>query len=230
MKQTKIRREREERRRQENRRLILEAAERVILQKGTSAMTMDDVAREAAFSKATLYHYFRNKGELVQELLANFFDEVKQEIQKIHNSRLAAGEKLKRGIYFYLHFTQAKENLSRMLMMDRGFMEKIRILAGNAKGAVSLKDRQFVDMIRLKRREILEGTAEILKEGMASGEFRRVDLDRAITFLESTVWGYCHARLWRDRKYGVKEATELIHSLFLQGIERKSAAWKGESR
>ncbi len=230
MKRKEIREQREERRRQENRRLILEAAEKVVLQKGTSAMTMDDVAREAAFSKATLYHYFRNKGELVHELLANFFEEINQELQRIHRLRLTAGEKLKRGINFYLQFTQAKENLSRMLMMDRGFMEKMRILVADEKGSLSAKDRSFFDMIKLKRRELLEEAAKILSEGMASGEFRKVDLDRAITFLESALWGYCHARLWRDKKYSVREATELIHNFFLQGIERKGSAYKGESR
>lgn len=230
MDKTEIRQLREERRKQENRRLVLEAAERVILQKGTSAMTMDDVAREAGFSKATLYHYFGNKGEVVRELMANYFEEVKREFGKIQSSSLRAGEKLKRGISFYLQFNQAKENLSRMLMMDRHLMEKMRILVANEEKAVSDRDKKFIDMIKVKRREILEMGAEILKEGMASGEFREVDLAKAITFLESALWGYCHARLWREKKYSLKEATELIHGFFLQGIERKTRTSKGDSR
>lgn len=230
MKTTNLRQEREERRRQENRRLILEAAERVILAKGTSALTMDDVAREAAFSKATLYRYFRNKGELVQELLVNYFEEVKEELRRIQSSKLAAGDKLKRSIHFYIHFSQAKGNLSRMLMMDPGFMEKMRILVANDKRKLSEKDRRFIDTIRAKRREILEGAAEILKEGIASGEFQKVDPQSAIIFLESILWGYCHTRFWREKTLNVREATELIHHFFLKGIEKKSSASKGESR
>lgn len=229
MKKSEIRQEREERRRKECRRLILDAAERVVLQKGSSAMTMDDVAREAVFSKATLYHYFRNKGELIQELLANYYDEIKDELLRIQRSRLGAGEKLKRSIHFYLQFNQAKENISRMLMMDRGFMEKMRILEADHKHSVSEKDRRFVDMLKAKRQEILSGAAEILKEGMASGAFRKVDLQNAITFLESTLWGYCHARLWGEKKRSVREATEFIHGFILKGIEKKGSVGKGES-
>jgi len=230
MNKDKIRQLREERRKQENRRLILEAAERVILQKGTSAMTMDDVAHEAGFSKATLYHYFGNKGEVVRELMANYFEEVKRELQRIQTMKLGAGEKLKRSILFYLQFNQAKENLSRMLMMDRHFMERTRILVAHEGKAVSESDRKFIDMVKLKRQEILERGAQVLKEGMASGEFRKVDLAKAMTFLESALWGYCHARFWRERKYSLKEATELIHDFLLQGIGRKNQASKGDPR
>jgi len=229
MKRTEIRKEREERRKQEYRRLILEAAERVVLRKGSSAMTMDDVAREAVFSKATLYHYFRNKGELIQELLANYYDEIKDELLRIQRSRLGAEEKLKRSIHFYLQFNQAKENISRMLMMDRAFMEKMRILVTDAKDAASEKDRRFIDMLKAKRLEILSGAAEILKEGMASGAFRKVNLQSAITFLESTLWGYCHARFWGEKKHSVREATEFIHGFILKGIEKKGSLLKGES-
>lgn len=41
------------------------AAERLFLQKGIQAATMDDIAKEAGYSKATLYVYFTDKEEIV---------------------------------------------------------------------------------------------------------------------------------------------------------------------
>ncbi len=228
MQKSDIRREREERRRQEYRRLILQAAEKVVARKGTDAMTMDDVAREAAFSKATLYHYFRGKGELILELLENYFEEFNREVLKIKTLKLGAAEKLKRGIQFYLRTNQEKENISRMLMMDRSFMEKIRILVIDKKDSVPEKDRRFIERLKAKRREILDSVADILREGMASGEFRRVDVENAVAFLEATLWGYCHVRFWRDKKYSVREATNLVHGFMLQGFERKDENGKGD--
>ncbi|HEX9156396.1 MAG TPA: helix-turn-helix domain-containing protein [Syntrophales bacterium] len=90
-----LQQEREEWKRREYRRLILRAAERVIVQKGLSSTTMDDVAREAGFSKATLYHYFAGKSGLLLEILANFFDEIAQGIQKISLGPASARDKLK---------------------------------------------------------------------------------------------------------------------------------------
>lgn len=48
---------------------IAGAARRLFAQKGLEAATMDDIAREAGYSKATLYVYFRNKEEIVGALV-----------------------------------------------------------------------------------------------------------------------------------------------------------------
>lgn len=50
---------------------ILAAAERLFAQKGTEGTTMDDIAREAEYSKATLYVYFESKEEIVGAILLN---------------------------------------------------------------------------------------------------------------------------------------------------------------
>jgi AcrR family transcriptional regulator len=230
MKRKELQEEREEWRRQEYRRCILRAAEGIIVRKGYSAMTMDDVAREAQFSKATLYHYFRSKGELLLEILGNFFEETDQEVQKINRLRLSAREKLRRGIHFYLRFNEEKENISRMLIMDRAFTEKMNIFVSDERTITSEVDRRFITKMKTKRKDILDGVSRILKEGMASGEFRKMDVAGAVTFLESLLQGYCHVRFWHDRPYSAKEATEIIQDFFLHGIEKKDGTAKGASR
>lgn len=45
---------------------ILAAAERLFAEKGTEKTTMDDIAREAEYSKATLYVYFQSKEEIIK--------------------------------------------------------------------------------------------------------------------------------------------------------------------
>ena len=48
---------------------ILAAAERLFAEKGTERTTMDDIAREAEYSKATLYVYFQSKEEIISAIL-----------------------------------------------------------------------------------------------------------------------------------------------------------------
>ncbi|MCI8478821.1 MAG: TetR/AcrR family transcriptional regulator [Oscillospiraceae bacterium] len=50
---------------------ILAAAERLFSEKGTEKTTMDDIAREAEYSKATLYVYFQSKEEIISAILLN---------------------------------------------------------------------------------------------------------------------------------------------------------------
>lgn len=48
---------------------IIEAAERVFFTKGFTQATMDDVAKEAEFSKRTLYVYFNSKEQIYFEIM-----------------------------------------------------------------------------------------------------------------------------------------------------------------
>ncbi len=48
---------------------IIEAAERIIFSKGYDEATMDDVAKEAEFSKRTIYVYFNSKEQIYFEIM-----------------------------------------------------------------------------------------------------------------------------------------------------------------
>lgn len=63
--------EREKHRREDNRRFILQAAENVFARLGFVQATMDIIASESQFSKATIYKYFKNKPDLFFTLFCN---------------------------------------------------------------------------------------------------------------------------------------------------------------
>lgn len=48
---------------------IASAAEQLFMNKGIEATTVEDIAREAGYSKATLYVYFKNKEEIIGVLI-----------------------------------------------------------------------------------------------------------------------------------------------------------------
>src|SRR4030065_51776 len=98
MRTSDVRRERELRRREGYRETVLHAAERVILRKGFSALTMDDVAREAQLSKATIYKYVAGKGVLIFEIMGHNFDDIRDRVAGIVDGPGTAGEKLGQGV------------------------------------------------------------------------------------------------------------------------------------
>jgi hypothetical protein len=118
-----------------------------------------------------------------------------------------------------------------MLITDRSFIEKMKIFVTEEKKITSDAERRFITKMKARRKEILDKVAGFLREGVAAGEFRRIDISAAVTFLESALQGYCHVRYWHERPYSVKEATEVIHNYFLRGIQKKEAGLaKGASR
>lgn len=61
---------------------IIEAAERVFFTKGFKESTMDDVAREAEFSKRTLYVYFNSKEQLYFEIMIRGYKLLLSQLQE----------------------------------------------------------------------------------------------------------------------------------------------------
>ena len=61
---------------------ILAAAERLFAEKGTERTTMDDIAREAEYSKATLYVYFQSKVEIINAILLSGMVLLKKKIHE----------------------------------------------------------------------------------------------------------------------------------------------------
>jgi AcrR family transcriptional regulator len=53
---------------------ILNAAERIFYKKGFENSTMDDIAKEAEFTKKTIYSYFKSKEELYFEIMLSGFN------------------------------------------------------------------------------------------------------------------------------------------------------------
>jgi AcrR family transcriptional regulator len=60
--------ERREREKNERRKVILECAKELILEKGVDKFSMEDVAKQAELSKATIYLYFSGKEVLLNEI------------------------------------------------------------------------------------------------------------------------------------------------------------------
>lgn len=61
---------------------IIEAAERLFFTKGYEQSTMDDVAKEAEFSKRTLYAYFNSKEQLYFEIMIRGYRKLKLKLEE----------------------------------------------------------------------------------------------------------------------------------------------------
>ncbi|MFD1294829.1 TetR/AcrR family transcriptional regulator [Lutibacter holmesii] len=65
--------------------VILKKAGETFLKLGFKSVTMDDIANELAISKKTIYKYFKNKADLVNEATIFTHNQVHKEVLKIYN-------------------------------------------------------------------------------------------------------------------------------------------------
>lgn len=220
MKVTDVRRRREVLRREGYHDLIVHAAERVILRKGFSALTMDDVAGEAQLSKATVYKYIAGKGALLFEIMGHSFDDIRDRFARSVEGAGSAGEKLRRLVQVVLESGEAMKSFNRALWMDKALLKLMRVFVppvGKA-GAPSAGDRKLLAMLRDKRQELIGVAARVFEEGVATGEFRPMDSAQAAAFVEAVLQGYLHMRFWEGDAPLPSQAAENLTRFIVEGI------------
>lgn len=228
MKRTDLRRDRELRRREGYREIVLRAAERVILRKGYSALTMDDVAREAQLSKATIYKYVPGKGALLSEILGHSIDTVRERVAAIVDGPGTAAEKLGGIVQAVLQSHEDMRHFNRVLWMDKAMFKLMRLFSpppGKA-GAAPAADRKMLGMLRQKRQALVDLGARVLEEGIASGEFRRMETRQAASFIEAVLQGYTHMRFWEGDAPPQPAASERLALFILEGIRNPERSGK----
>lgn len=224
MKKKDLRLERKRQRLETNKLFILKAAEGVFAQKGYSLTTMDDIAAEAQFSKATLYRYFESKSEIFFEIILNSFSVVEQKLEKIQKGKENAVDKLKKIIRFILRFYHQKRNIPRIFLMEKSLMTKVCKLIPEGESLLSDQDVQLLNNIKNKTDRIYGIMSEIFKEGIGTGEFRKMNVMDACYILDALLHGFYFKRFWHDKEYSFEKSADLIQTFFLLGIKKEGKA------
>ncbi len=212
------RQERRRKREAENRETILHAAEAVILRRGLNSTTMDRVAREADFSKATVYKYFPAKGDLVFAILMHFFEDLDRILDDILASRPEPGEGLRRMLRAIMEFQEEKENIGRVIMFDSSMIKLLRLFMMEGTGPESDAEQEFLRGTNAGLKKFQDKLGGLVSEGVRSGVFRPVRVPELMTFILSAVQGFGYEKKWTGHRRSPAETADLIHDFLLRGI------------
>ena len=78
----------------DKRRLILDSAVKVFADKGYDGTRISDIARDAEIAYGLVYHYFKNKEEILDTIFLERWGEFIEEIESISGARIGIEEKL----------------------------------------------------------------------------------------------------------------------------------------
>jgi TetR/AcrR family transcriptional regulator len=154
----------------ESRATILKAAVAEFAEHGIAGARTDAIARAAHVNKALLYYYFKDKDTLYEAVLDHVFSGLRARVLPVLESKLPPRQKILEYLGAYFDYIAANPRFPRVVQG-----EWLRSGAGSAR------------MQRVAReyfRPIFEKVAGVLREGMASGEFRAVN---PMDFLPSVV-------------------------------------------
>ena len=173
--------ERREREKQQRKKDIIDAAEKVFFSKGYELATMDDVAKEAELSKGTLYLYFKSKEELYFAIILRAMKVLHDEFEKTVIGAKNGLEKTYSKGMAYIRFSRNYPNYFNALL----YYESLKIDLEKIK-----KEYNYQDDIRIaafhESDKTTEKLAEYIQEGIEDGSIRDdIDPHKIAVFL----WG-----------------------------------------
>jgi TetR/AcrR family transcriptional regulator len=117
---------------------ILAAAARLFATRGYTATTVNEVAAECGISKATLYHYVRDKHDLLAQITGGHVAQLEALVADVQGQRLAPEPQLRELIRRFMQAYACAEHRHRVLTEDEKF------LAPEARQAVLAAQRRVV--------------------------------------------------------------------------------------
>lgn len=187
---------------------IFSAALRLFQEKGYHGASMQDLAEAMGMQKASLYYYIRSKEELLVHVCERGTGAFTQELYEIVASDASATDKLTRAIECYL------VALCEQLDLFTVFLREQKFLGDEQKNKLRGEGEHHAELL-----------AAILEQGIATGEFRTVNV--MITTL--AILGMCNWLYeWYSPNGALKprEIAEMFTTLVLNGLAQAPAGNK----
>jgi TetR/AcrR family transcriptional regulator len=147
---------------EESRAAILAAAAHEFAQHGIAGARTDAIAREADVNKALLYYYFKDKETLYGAVLDTAYSGLKTAVFKALDSELPAREKILAYVGQYFDFIASNQLYPKLMQRE---MMRAR------EGQSTHIDKIIKNYIQ----PIFVRVSEVMKEGIATGDFRPVN-------------------------------------------------------
>jgi AcrR family transcriptional regulator len=152
---------------------LLDLAATMFAERGLRATTVRDIADSAGILSGSLYHHFKSKEQMVEEVLRDFLDWLFARYQEIVETE---PDPLARVSGLFMTSFEAIEHRHAQVV----------IYQDEAKRLSSLPQFDFLDE---RNREQRRMWVDVLKQGVAQGCFRPdLDVDLVYRFIRDTTW------------------------------------------
>lgn len=134
---------------------IVEALKQLLTEKEFSAITWAEIARTAGVNEALIYKYFRDKRNLLYQVLREFLEKYVAQVDEELKGITGALNKLQRLIWAHFHIYREDRIFARILLLEvRNYPDYF--------------ESETYELVRYWANKILE----IIQEGVGNGEIR----------------------------------------------------------
>ena len=185
---------------------LIDTARRLFGERGTTDVSMDEIAAEAGVARSTVYVYFASRDDLLGACVQSMYDRLQDTIALVVDDGATPVARLRRLILGVLERVDESPAFFRLAMAT----QSTTTAAGSAAvgGALMMIG---LDMIR-----VLE---DLVVAGIATGDFRAdLDPDRAVVLVGQQIYGALSVRAGEPDPIPVARAADEICTFVCRGL------------
>ncbi len=184
---------------------IMDTARRLFGERGTTDVSMDEIAAEAGVARSTVYVYFANRDDLLRACVQSMYDRMTDTIELVVADDASPVERLRGLVLGLLERIDESPAFFRLAMATQATPGEGSAAVGGALMLIGL------DMIR-----VLE---ELVLAGVAAGDFR-VDLhpERAVGLVGQQIYGALTVRAGEPDPMPAAQAADEICDFVRRGL------------
>lgn len=158
---------------------IIAAAEKVFCINGYEDASMDEIAKEAQFTKRTVYQYFESKEDLYFAVVLKGFSRLLSKVKAASKNERTAYEKLEKSCISYYQFYRTDPDIFRLINYW-----------GNIKKKSESDSKYKMELIQFNN-ELFEKIEELIMEGKRDGSIQaEVEAERTAYSLVFLMTGF----------------------------------------
>jgi TetR/AcrR family transcriptional regulator len=180
---------------------IIRSAQLLFAQFGLKRVTIDDIAKEAHVSKATIYKYFKNKTEIFDKVVQDEVNSLLTMIRRDVKAQKDAVNKLR------AHLSVRLGRVSEFVNFYRVTQETW----GDYWPHIARVRKDFMSKEQ-------DAVAEILRSGKKSGELRVKDTDKAASILVLAIASVEFQWALEEGRFSSAELVDTMINMMVEGI------------
>ncbi len=152
---------------------ILDAAEQLFARVGFYGATTQEIAEACGVTKAMIHYYFDTKERLYRAVLDRILFELIKLVQEASGRQGSRAERLDHFVRGFFDYVSRHPQFGRLTFMGSGD-----------------QSRYFDGIVTTFFRPLFDRGVHFIEDGIAAGEFRRVDARQLLLAIYSTAMGY----------------------------------------
>lgn len=157
---------------------ICNVAERLFREIGYQKTTVADIAKSLAMSPANVYRFFASKHQINEAVGKRLVGEVEEGLAAVVAQNLPASERI-RVLFLTLHTMTVERYVADVKMHEM----------------VEVALTESWEMVHAHVMKLIGFTANIIADGVASGEFRACNVEETAASVNASMIRFCHPRM-----------------------------------